>query len=178
MPTADQYRRILARGWDVVGVSFYLDETRALEMVAEARRRESPRYGVATTGCLTPEVRHHFDRVFLGYAEEEIAQCWAASWSDWSIRDGGSLRMPFWRIVVSACCLPRGLLVSAALSARRPPSRPSRRASRWKAFDRCSRATPTMGLWTCSFRTRTGMLPGHGAASASRWRGTACSGRR
>jgi hypothetical protein len=39
MPTAGQYRSALARGWDIVGISFYLDETRrALEMAAEARR--------------------------------------------------------------------------------------------------------------------------------------------
>ena len=32
LPTVAEYRRTLARGWDVVGISFYLDETpRALE---------------------------------------------------------------------------------------------------------------------------------------------------
>ena len=39
MPTTDQYSRALARGWDIVGISFYPNETpRALEMAAQARR--------------------------------------------------------------------------------------------------------------------------------------------
>ena len=75
MPTADEYRRALARGWDIVGISFYLDETRrALEMVAEARRAGAAEVWGGNYGVLTPEVRPHFDRVFLGYAEHEIAQ--------------------------------------------------------------------------------------------------------
>ena len=101
MPTADQYRRILARGWDVVGVSFYLDETRrALEMVAEARRAGVAEVWGGNYGVLTPEVRPHFDRVFLGYAEEEIAQLLGRKLErlvhpPMVVPFG----MPFWRIV-------------------------------------------------------------------------------
>ncbi len=75
MPTAGEYRRALRRGWDQVGVSFYLDETRrALEMADEARRAGVGEVWGGNYGVLTPEVRPHFDRVFLGYAEHQVAE--------------------------------------------------------------------------------------------------------
>lgn len=75
MPTADEYRRTLARGWDIVGISFYLDETnRALEMAAEARRAGAAEVWGGNYGVLTPEIRPHFDRIFVGYGEQEIAR--------------------------------------------------------------------------------------------------------
>jgi radical SAM superfamily enzyme YgiQ (UPF0313 family) len=75
MPTREQYRRALARGWDVVGISFYLDETpRALEMVATARAAGVKQLWGGNYGALTPEVGPSFDRLFVGYAEREVAQ--------------------------------------------------------------------------------------------------------
>jgi radical SAM superfamily enzyme YgiQ (UPF0313 family) len=65
----------LQRGWDIVGISFYIDEThRALEMVNEARRAGVSQLWGGNYGALTPEVRPYFDRIFVGYAESEIAQ--------------------------------------------------------------------------------------------------------
>jgi radical SAM superfamily enzyme YgiQ (UPF0313 family) len=74
-PTAREYRRALARGWDIVGISFYLSETRrALDMAAEARHAGAAEVWGGNYGVLTPEVRPHFDRVFVGYAEHQIAE--------------------------------------------------------------------------------------------------------
>ena len=71
MPTAAQYQQSLSCGWDIVGISFYLDEThRALEMAAKARAAGVSQVWGGNYGALTPEVRPHFDRVFLGYAED------------------------------------------------------------------------------------------------------------
>ena len=55
MPTVDEFRRVLARGWDIVGVSFYLHETRrALAMVDEARRAGTREVWGGNYGVLTP----------------------------------------------------------------------------------------------------------------------------
>ena len=75
MPTADEYDAALKRGWDVVGISFYIDETHsALNMVRKARDAGVAQVWGGNYGVLTPEVRPHFDRVFMGYAESEVAQ--------------------------------------------------------------------------------------------------------
>jgi radical SAM superfamily enzyme YgiQ (UPF0313 family) len=75
MPTPEQYQRALRRGWDIVGISFYLDETRrALAMIAAARQAGVSQVWGGNYGALTPEVRPHFDRIFLGYSEGQIAQ--------------------------------------------------------------------------------------------------------
>jgi hypothetical protein len=75
MPTADEFQQALRRGWDIVGISFYLDETRrALEMIEQARRAGVTEVWGGNYGVLTPDVGDHFDRVFLGYAEEEVAR--------------------------------------------------------------------------------------------------------
>jgi radical SAM superfamily enzyme YgiQ (UPF0313 family) len=79
MPTAEQYHSALKRGWDIVGISFYLDEThRALEMVGKAREAGVAQVWGGNYGVLTPEARPHFDRIFTGYSEEEIAQALGA----------------------------------------------------------------------------------------------------
>ncbi len=101
LPTADEFRRALARGWDNVGISFYLDETRrALDMVAEARRAGATEVWGGNYGVLTPEVRPHFDRVFLGYAEREIAQALGHNLENLVHPPMMvSFGMPFWKIV-------------------------------------------------------------------------------
>ncbi|MGC9514674.1 B12-binding domain-containing radical SAM protein [Methanocrinis sp.] len=74
-PTFEDYRRRLAEGWDVVGLSFYLSETEeALEMADLARA--SGKVGevwAGNYGALTPEIKEKFDRVFVGYAESQVA---------------------------------------------------------------------------------------------------------
>jgi radical SAM superfamily enzyme YgiQ (UPF0313 family) len=72
-PTWDEYLARLEEGWDVVGLSFYLSETHeALEM-AEAARSRAGEVWAGNYGALTPEVQSHFDRVFVGYAEHQVA---------------------------------------------------------------------------------------------------------
>jgi len=74
-PTFDEYQNMLEEGWDVVGLSFYLSETEeALEMVKAARA--SGKVGevwAGNYGALTPEIGDKFDRVFVGYAENQVA---------------------------------------------------------------------------------------------------------
>ena len=180
MPTAEEYRRALARGWDIVGISFYLDETRrALEMVAEARRAGAAEVWGGNYGVLTPEVRPHFDRIFLGYAEHEIAQALGHKLENLAhppmVVPFG---MPFWKIVrfgllftTRGCCF-------GCTFCQTPAFAPKPWASRWKASSGCSSATRTTAWSTCSSRTRTsGSFPAMPVRSASCWRGTACSGR-
>ena len=73
-PSRAQYRRALEKGWDVVGFSFYLEESnRILEMAEEARRAGARRLWAGNYGALTPELQGSFDEVFSGYSEDEVA---------------------------------------------------------------------------------------------------------
>jgi len=74
-PTFDEYKKRLAEGWDVVGLSFYLSETEeALEMADFARASGTvAEVWAGNYGALTPEIKERFDRVFVGYAENQVA---------------------------------------------------------------------------------------------------------
>ncbi|MCX8207870.1 MAG: radical SAM protein [Methanothrix sp.] len=73
-PTWEEYLRKLDEGWDVVGFSFYLNETHEiLEMVEAARARGINELWAGNYGALTPEIQDRFDRVFVGYAEHQVA---------------------------------------------------------------------------------------------------------
>jgi len=73
-PTWDEYQRKLEEGWDVVGLSFYLSETyEALEMVEAARKAEVGQVWAGNYGALTPEIQEKFDKIFVGYAEDQLA---------------------------------------------------------------------------------------------------------
>lgn len=74
-PTRAQFSVELKKGWDVVGFSFYLEETnRILEMAEEARRAGAGQLWAGNYGALTPSIQPSFDQVFSGYSEEAIAQ--------------------------------------------------------------------------------------------------------
>ncbi len=74
-PTHAEYCEMLRRGWDVVGFSFYLDETnRILQMAEQARRAGVSRLWAGNYGALTPSIQSEFDQVFVGYSEEAVAQ--------------------------------------------------------------------------------------------------------
>jgi radical SAM superfamily enzyme YgiQ (UPF0313 family) len=75
-PTRGEFDRRVASGrYDVVGISFYLDDTdRALEMVRQARRVGIAEIWGGNYGVLTPGVGGQFDRTFVGYAEDGIAE--------------------------------------------------------------------------------------------------------
>jgi radical SAM superfamily enzyme YgiQ (UPF0313 family) len=74
-PTWDQYLKKLDEGWDVVGFSFYLNETHEILEMADAARSH-PKVGelwAGNYGALTPEIQDRFDKIFEGYAEGAVA---------------------------------------------------------------------------------------------------------
>lgn len=74
-PTPTEFSQTLRRGWDVVGFSFYLEETnRILRMAEEARRRGVHQLWAGNYGALTPAVQPNFEDVFVGYSEEAVAE--------------------------------------------------------------------------------------------------------
>ncbi len=74
-PTRAEYREALKKGWDVVGFSFYLEESnRILEMAEEARNTGAKCLWAGNYGALTPSLQSNFDNVFESYSEEAVAQ--------------------------------------------------------------------------------------------------------
>ncbi|MCJ7443039.1 MAG: radical SAM protein [Methanotrichaceae archaeon] len=64
----------LREGWDIVGFSFYLNDTpEVMEMVDYARSVGIKEIWGGNYGALTPEIRDRFDKVFIGYSEQELA---------------------------------------------------------------------------------------------------------
>ena len=73
-PTRADYRERLTEGWDVVGYSFYLEETNdILEMAAEARAAGVRELWAGNYGALTPSIQSHFDHIFSSYSEDAVA---------------------------------------------------------------------------------------------------------
>lgn len=73
-PTWEQYTKKVQEGWDVVGFSFYLADTpEVLEMVDYARKHGVGEVWGGNYGVLTDGVSAYFDKIFVGYAEEQIA---------------------------------------------------------------------------------------------------------
>jgi len=74
-PTRAEFSRALKKGWDVLGFSFYLEETpRILQMAEEAHQTGVKQLWAGNYGALTPSVQPNFDEVFTSYSEEAIAQ--------------------------------------------------------------------------------------------------------
>ncbi len=74
-PSWDRFTQVLSRGWDIVGFSFYTFETNdILRMVEHARKAGVRAVWAGNYGALEPSIRSHFDKVFVGYAEAELAQ--------------------------------------------------------------------------------------------------------
>lgn len=73
-PSPDDFRRALAAPPDVLGISFYINETEtALAMAAEARRNGVREIWAGNFGAFSPAVSGAFDRVFTGWAEGQVA---------------------------------------------------------------------------------------------------------
>ncbi|MDD1742648.1 MAG: hypothetical protein LUQ47_04865 [Methanotrichaceae archaeon] len=73
-PRWDQYVKKLQEGWDVVGFSFYLNDTpEVMKMVDYARAVGVKEIWSGNYGALTPEIRDRVDKIFIGYAEQELA---------------------------------------------------------------------------------------------------------
>jgi hypothetical protein len=74
-PTRTKYCEVLKKGWDVVGFSFYLEETnRILRMAEEAHRAGVKQLWAGNYGALTPAVQSNFNEVFTGYGEDAVAR--------------------------------------------------------------------------------------------------------
>ena len=74
-PSRAEYREHLKRGWDIVGFSFYLEETNdILQMAGEARAAGAQQLWAGNYGALTPSIQPHFDQVFTSYSEEAVAE--------------------------------------------------------------------------------------------------------
>lgn len=74
-PTREQFANALTKQWDVVGISFYINETNdALEMADLARRNGVKELWAGNFGAMTPEVAPVFDKAYLGWGEMPIAR--------------------------------------------------------------------------------------------------------
>ena len=72
-PTWEEYVKKLKEGWDVVGFSFFTNEIpEVLKMVEEARKRGVQEVWAGNYGALTPGIEGYFDKIFIGYAENEV----------------------------------------------------------------------------------------------------------
>ncbi|HWY29064.1 MAG TPA: radical SAM protein, partial [Candidatus Sulfotelmatobacter sp.] len=74
-PSRDEYLGRLNEGWDVVGISFYINETNdAIEMANLARRHNIRQVWAGNYGAFTPSIQQHFDRTFSGWGEAPLAE--------------------------------------------------------------------------------------------------------
>jgi len=74
-PSKQQYVDQLCKGWDIVGISFYINETNdAVEMANLARRAGVENVWAGNYGAFTPWVQQHFDRTFEGWGEVPLAE--------------------------------------------------------------------------------------------------------
>jgi hypothetical protein len=73
-PTWDEYQRSLKQPWDVVGFSFYLNDVHKVKrMIKFAREQDIPELWGGNYGVLTDGMESKLDRIFLCYAETELA---------------------------------------------------------------------------------------------------------
>ena len=75
-PTLDEYKeKIKNNNYDVIGFSFYTNEiNEIIDMIKYAKKHGVKEIWGGNYGVLNKETNKHFDKIFLGYAEEEIAK--------------------------------------------------------------------------------------------------------
>ncbi len=74
-PSWKQFKEILKQKWDVLGISFYINETRiALKMAEYARKQGVKEVWAGNYGAYSPQVAAYFDRVIFGWGEVEVAK--------------------------------------------------------------------------------------------------------
>jgi radical SAM superfamily enzyme YgiQ (UPF0313 family) len=74
-PTWEEFTQVLRQGWDVVGFSFYTREGNEILRMAEfARKAGVPELWAGNYGALNPLLESTFDRIYLGYAEKDLAR--------------------------------------------------------------------------------------------------------
>ncbi len=78
-PTWREFTTRVAEGWDIVGFSFFTKSTnRILEMVEHARGAGVGEIWGGGYGAMNPQIEGCFDRTFVGYAEQQIADALGA----------------------------------------------------------------------------------------------------
>ena len=74
-PTREQFAEALADPPEILGISFYINETElAFEMAAAARRAGVREVWAGNFGAYSPEAEGAFDRIFTGWSESEVSQ--------------------------------------------------------------------------------------------------------
>src|SRR6266496_270862 len=74
-PTWQEFSSVMNRGWDIVGYSFYTRETNEILQMADCARKAGVReLWAGNYGALEPSISSTFDKLFVGYSEEEIAR--------------------------------------------------------------------------------------------------------
>jgi hypothetical protein len=72
-PTAEEFQEVLRQGWDVVGFSFYMNETeRVMRMIEWARKAGVREIWGGNYGAVNKDIESWFDRRFVGYAECDL----------------------------------------------------------------------------------------------------------
>ena len=72
-PTKEEFKKRLTEGWDVVGISFYINESNeAVEMADIARKNGVKEIWGGNYGALTPWVQEYFDKIVTGWGESQI----------------------------------------------------------------------------------------------------------
>ncbi|MCD6590889.1 MAG: radical SAM protein [Candidatus Aenigmarchaeota archaeon] len=74
-PTWEEYIHIVKNGVDILGISFYMrDIPKVLKMIEFARKNGVKEIWGGNYGVLTYGIEEYFDKIFIGYAEREIAK--------------------------------------------------------------------------------------------------------
>ena len=74
-PSQKEYRKSLKNDYDIVGFSFFTYQIpRIKEMVQEAKKENDPELWAGNYGALTYGMEDIFDKIFVGYSEEEMAE--------------------------------------------------------------------------------------------------------
>lgn len=74
-PSWKQFKEILKQRWDVLGISFYINETEiALKMAEYAKKQGVKEVWAGNYGAYSPQVAPYFNRVIFGWGEVEVAK--------------------------------------------------------------------------------------------------------
>jgi hypothetical protein len=72
-PSPQEFQEVLRQGWDVVGFSFYMNETaRVLRMIEWARQAGVREIWGGNYGVVNKEIEGCFDQKFVGYSEAKL----------------------------------------------------------------------------------------------------------
>jgi len=79
-PSNDDFEAALADPPEILGISFYINESEiALDMAARARRAGVREIWAGNYGAYSPAITSSFDRVFAGWGEREAAEALGAA---------------------------------------------------------------------------------------------------